>query len=101
MLRELLENAFKFSDSGSSVEIRTRGVAGIFELQVIDHGRGFSADQIKRVGANFQFDRKSQEQQGSGLGLSIARRLAEIYNGTLRIESVPDRETVVTVQIPS
>jgi two-component system, sensor histidine kinase and response regulator len=101
IVRELLDNAFKFSSPGSPVEVKTVAVDGIFRLQVIDRGRGFSPEQIKRVGANFQFDRKLQEQQGSGLGLSIARRLAEIYSGTLKIESSPGAETILTIEIAS
>jgi two-component system, sensor histidine kinase and response regulator len=101
IVRELLDNAFKFSEPGTPVEVRTMAADGVFKLQIIDQGRGFSAEQIKRVGANFQFDRKMQEQQGSGLGLSIARRLAEIYDGALRIESTPGEQTVLTLEFPA
>jgi two-component system, sensor histidine kinase and response regulator len=101
MVRELLDNAFKFSAPGTPVEVKTNTAGGLFRFQVIDQGRGFSAEQIQRVGANFQFDRKLQEQQGSGLGLSIARRLAEIYGGTLKIESSPGAPTVLTIEIPA
>ena len=101
IVRELLDNAFKFSTAGTIVEVKTFAADGLFRLQVIDQGHGFSPEQIERVGANFQFDRKLQEQQGSGLGLSIARRLAEIYGGELRIESSPGAKTVLTVEIPA
>jgi len=101
IVRELLDNAFKFSEPASPVEVKTIGRDGGFRLEIIDQGHGFSPEQIKRVGANFQFDRKLQEQQGSGLGLSIARRLAEIYNGTLKIESTPGEQTVLTVEFPA
>ncbi len=100
IVRELLDNALKFSSGGTPVEVKTLGMDGVLRLEVIDQGRGFSPEQIKNVGANFQFDRKLQEQQGSGLGLSIARRLAQIYEGTLSIESNPGEATVLTVDIP-
>ena len=101
IVRELLENAFKFSNPGTPVEVKTSVRDGTLYLEFVDRGHGFSPEQITRVGANFQFDRKLQEQQGSGLGLSIARRLTELYGGTLQIESTPGKETVVKVLIPA
>jgi len=44
---------------------------------VKDQGRGFSTEHINKIGAYMQFDRKMHEQQGLGLGLTIARRLTE------------------------
>lgn len=100
MIRELLDNAFKFSNPDSPVDVKSSVVNGNFQIQVIDSGRGFSPEQINRVGANLQFDRKLQEQQGSGLGLAIVRRLAELHGGNLQILSTPGDRTSVTVQLP-
>jgi signal transduction histidine kinase len=47
-----------------------------------------------------QFERKLHEQQGSGLGLTIARRLVELYGGKLSIESTPGQQTTVQVTLP-
>ena len=47
-----------------------------------------------------QFDRKMQEQQGVGLGLAIAKRLAELHGGTLAIEGAKGAGTTVTVKLP-
>ena len=55
-------------------------------LSVSDKGRGFSAEQITRIGAYMQFDRKMHEQQGLGLGLAIAKRLVELHGGTFSID---------------
>jgi len=56
-------------------------------LTVADRGRGFSTEHINRIGAYMQFDRKMHEQQGQGLGLSIAKRLTELHGGLLTIQS--------------
>jgi signal transduction histidine kinase len=47
-----------------------------------------------------QFERKLYDQQGSGLGLTIAKRLTQFHGGEFVIESVPDQQTIVTVSLP-
>jgi two-component system sensor histidine kinase/response regulator len=97
---ELVQNAFKFSQSGTPVSVSLSDSGGAVTLAVIDHGRGFSTEHITRVGAYMQFDRKLQEQQGLGLGLSIAKRLTELHGGTLRVESQRGGSTSVSVRLP-
>ncbi len=97
---ELVQNAFKFSSAGSAVSVRFGSSPEGVALAVTDRGRGFNPDQISRVGAYMQFDRKLHEQQGLGLGLVIAKRLAELHGGTLTIRSEPGASTTVTVQLP-
>jgi signal transduction histidine kinase len=97
---ELVQNAFKFSPRGSAVKVSLADSADGLALTVSDHGGGFSTEQISRVGAYMQFDRKIHEQQGLGLGLTIAKRLAELHGGTLSIQSNPDSGTSVTVTLP-
>jgi signal transduction histidine kinase len=69
-------------------------------LTVSDHGRGFSTEHITRVGAYMQFDRTMHEQQGLGLGLTIARRLTELHGGTLTIQSEKGHGTTMVVKLP-
>jgi two-component system sensor histidine kinase/response regulator len=68
-------------------------------LVVNDRGRGMSPEQIARIGAYMQFDRKSQEQQGVGLGLIIAKRITELHDGLLTITSDSDHGTTVNVKL--
>lgn len=73
---ELVDNAFKFSTRGQTVEVRGRpGADGLWHLSVTDRGRGLSAEQLESAGLFEQFDRKFYEQQGAGLGLALARKL--------------------------
>ena len=97
---EVVQNAFKFSDPGTPVSVTLSSAPGSVTLIISDRGRGFSTEHITRVGAYMQFDRKMHEQQGIGLGLSIAKRLTELHGGTLSIDSHRDSRTVVTIKLP-
>ncbi len=100
VVEELVENAFKFSSPGTPVTITNRVEDDTLILSISDNGRGMSAEQITRLGAYQQFERKLYEQQGSGLGLMIAKRLSELHTGTLTIESIPEQQTTVLVTLP-
>ena len=97
---ELIDNACKFSELGSPIRITTTINAGQFTLIVEDRGRGMSQDQIDRIEAFQQFDRRLHEQQGSGLGLIISKLLAEQYHGECRLESRQGEGTKVTATFP-
>jgi len=100
IVSELVQNAFKFSDSGAPVKVTLSEIFNGFALSISDKGRGFSPEQITRIGAYMQFDRKMQEQQGLGLGLILVKRLAELHGGTLTIESEKGQGATVTVKLP-
>ncbi len=94
ILLNLLNNAVKFTEQGevavtvSSAPARTTGKVG-FEVTVRDTGIGIPADRIERLFRSFsQADvSTSRRYGGTGLGLAISRRLAELMNGTVWVES--------------
>lgn len=100
IIEELIDNAFKFSTINTPVRISSSYEENTFNLDVIDRGRGMTASQIANFGAYLQFERKLYEQQGSGLGLVIAKRLVELYGGELTIESIPGQQTTVHIALP-
>jgi signal transduction histidine kinase len=101
IVEALTENGFKFSEPGQPVEVGGHPDTSLsrYELAFSDLGRGMTEEQIRRVGAFLQFDRKKHEQQGMGLGLAIARRIAEVHGGSLKIQSSL-AGTTVTVTLP-
>lgn len=100
MTEELLQNAFKFSKPGSPVKVTLSASPTSVSLAINDRGRGLTADQIARIGAYMQFNRRSQEQQGAGLGLIITKRITELHGGTLTLASNAEEGTTVTVKLP-
>jgi two-component system, sensor histidine kinase and response regulator len=100
LMDELLDNAFKFSEVGQSVQIFAQCVESGYQINVLDHGRGLTPQQIAHLGGYMQFDRDRYEQQGGGLGLMIAKRLVELHGGDLVIHSIPERETLVRITLP-
>ncbi|OQY28474.1 MAG: hypothetical protein B6244_06905 [Candidatus Cloacimonetes bacterium 4572_55] len=100
IMDEIIDNSLKFSQPGARVQVIGTIEGHQFSLQIIDHGRGMTPEQIASVGAYVQFDRQLHEQSGSGLGLVLAKKLAELFNGSLTIASVPNEQTVVTLILP-
>jgi signal transduction histidine kinase len=100
IIEEIVDNAFKFSPPGTPVRLFSTLTENTFKLCVIDSGRGMTQEQIASLGAYMQFERKLYEQQGSGLGLSLAKRLIELYGGKLTIDSFPEQQTSVQITLP-
>jgi len=104
ILDEVLDNAFKFSLPGITVKLITSTRQSddglLYEIKVIDYGRGLKPEQIRDIGAYMQFDRLIHEQQGTGMGLAVAKGLAELYMGVLELASQVGSYTDVTISLP-
>jgi two-component system sensor histidine kinase/response regulator len=98
LVEELVDNAFKFSRQGTPVEVE---LSADGRLTVTDRGRGLTSEEINRIGAFQQFDRKKNEQQGLGLGLVLVQKLTAQCNGEFSINSQPGEGTRVQVAFPS
>jgi signal transduction histidine kinase len=100
IIHEIVDNAFKFSDPGTPVRVSTNVWDGSVCLTVIDSGSGIKAGRIPELGAFIQLERRLHAQEGVGLGLAIARRLAELHGGHLIIESEAGIGTAVKMDLP-
>lgn len=96
ILTEVLTNAIEASDE-SSITIRILETSDQAQIVVTDYGLGIDEAFLPLIFDPFQ---KSGE-QGTGLGLTIAKRLAEKVGGDIRIENAAERGTVCTVSFPS
>lgn len=100
VIDELVDNAFKFSELETPVQVSGEIGPQGYVLSIMDQGRGMAAEQIALMGAYMQFERKLYEQQGTGLGLAIAQRMVELHHGQLSIASIPGQGTTVQVTLP-
>lgn len=97
---ELLDNALKFSEPQTPILITSKIAGKMFNICVSDSGRGMTVEQIACIGAFMQFERKTYEQQGLGMGLKLVKKIAESVSGKLEINSVYQQSTTVTVNLP-
>jgi two-component system, sensor histidine kinase and response regulator len=97
---ELLNNAFKFSPPGTSVQLVSSIEDSFYRIDIQDAGCGMKPEELAQVGAFMQFQRRLLEQQGSGLGLIIARRLCEFHGGSLGLQSHNNHGTLAIVRLP-
>jgi signal transduction histidine kinase len=106
ILDELVDNAVKFTPSGSSIELRVGrheedGVTWA-AIEVADNGPGIPSDRIDSVFRSFvQVDGSwTRKVGGLGVGLTFARHLAEAMEGKLRVTSTPAGGSVFTILLP-
>ncbi|MCL2801366.1 MAG: ATP-binding protein [Treponema sp.] len=107
ILNNALSNAFKYTDSGKvTMSISAKSDRGgknttlVFCIQ--DTGHGMTNEQLKRLFEEYsRFSENTKRTiEGTGLGFSIMQRLVNLMNGSINVESEPDRGTSVTVQLP-
>lgn len=97
ILHELFGNALKFSQSGTTIKISSQVVAGMLNVSVHDFGWGMTEEQISKIGAFMQFERKTYEQQGTGMGLKLVQKIVEHCGGQFSISSVYQQKTTVHI----
>ncbi len=98
----LVANAVKFTPAGGWVRVSTRVVDGRVVLEVADTGIGIPADEQAELFSRFFRASNASEMAipGTGLGLTIVRSIVEHHGGELRLASVEDEGTTVTVDLP-
>ncbi|MBK7047452.1 MAG: response regulator [bacterium] len=101
MLNNLLTNAVKYNRDGGSVDVRLECAGGRARLEVADTGFGLSAEECGRLFGEFVRIKNDHTRNvlGSGLGLSILRKLARLYGGDVTVASTPDVGSTFTVEI--
>jgi two-component system, OmpR family, phosphate regulon sensor histidine kinase PhoR len=102
LIRNLLDNAIRYSDRGGSVRVETESGNGQAVVSVADSGAGIPSRDLPRIFERFyRVDRaRSRETGGTGLGLSIARHVVEQHGGVIEADSELGRGSVFRVKLP-
>jgi K+-sensing histidine kinase KdpD len=101
LLLNLLSNAAKYTVSGDEIELRAVAEDGLIVVSVADHGPGIAPDQQRLVFEKFgRVNSGGRSKPGAGLGLFIARSIAEAHGGTLDLRSDAGAGATFTVRLP-
>jgi signal transduction histidine kinase len=103
VLFNLLSNAVKFTPAGGSVAAEARRDGGAVSISVRDTGIGIAPEHLEKIFEDFHQVRTPGSrlaQEGSGLGLALARRFVELHGGRIRVESQVGRGSTFTLTLP-
>ncbi|MFL6216725.1 MAG: two-component system sensor histidine kinase NtrB [Blastocatellia bacterium] len=93
----LIINAIEASEPGRRIELRTGADGnGKVIVEIIDHGEGMDAETLRRLFEPFY----TTKEKGTGLGMAIARKIAELHHGELIVRSQKGQGTTATVRLP-
>ena len=101
LVLNVLQNAVQHTPSGGSVAIEIRQEAGEVHIRVTDQGAGIPADDRQRIFDRFVQLDAARRGQGTGLGLPIARWIAEAHRGTLVLERSGPGGTTFRISLPT
>lgn len=103
VLDNLLENALRFAPKGGMITLALNELDQHIQIQVCDNGSGIPDTELSLIFDRFyQLDKnRSIEDNNSGLGLAIVKRILELHNSTIKVTSLPDKETTFSFILPS
>lgn len=103
IFNNLLSNAVKYNKEGGRVDIVIESEGNEAVIRIIDTGIGISKEDQEMLFDDFVRikNEKTRNITGSGLGLSIVRKIAELYNGSISVDSTPDRGSTFTLRLPA
>ena len=97
----LLSNAVKFSPKGAPLTVTLQEQGGRVTFSVTDRGPGMSEDVQRHIFDKFYQGDSSRKQEGSGLGLPLAKRVAQLCGGSITVQSKPGAGSTFTVTLPA
>jgi len=98
--KNLIDNAVKFTPPGGSVSIRLYMKDSLLIITVADTGCGIDSKSLRHVFDKFYQSDITRKANGNGLGLTLARRIVELHNGQISVESELNSGTIFTVWLP-
>jgi signal transduction histidine kinase len=100
MLANLLENAVQYTPPGGTVSVEVDANGGGAAITVRDTGPGIEAEEMERIFEIFYRGKAHKSIPGTGLGLPIAKRIAEAHGGRIEVETTPGKGSAFRVVLP-
>ena len=100
LAEELVDNALSFSRQGTPVRVRAWLEGATFHFTVADTGRGLTPQQLEQIESLLRSDRRTIEQQGLGLGLTLVRKVVSRLGGEFHLESEAGQGTTCYLTLP-
>ena len=100
ILRNLLENAVKYSAAGSPVTLTLSAPQDRLVFEIADHGIGIPKASLDRLGEAFVRAANAENIKGTGLGLAIVQRCVRRHNGSMKVDSTEGQGTTVRIELP-
>jgi two-component system, sensor histidine kinase and response regulator len=101
IFNNLISNAVKYNVQGGRVDCMIRQETAEIVISVSDTGIGMKEEEVNNIFQDFYRIRnpKTRKISGSGLGLSILKKIVELYDGTVEVSTIPDKGSVFTVKL--
>jgi signal transduction histidine kinase len=101
MIDNLVFNAVKHNPTGTKITVRVQKSTLFVNVMIEDNGVGMDEETVEQLFDRYYRGTNTDERiEGAGLGMSIAKNIAELHRGIVHVQSVPDEGTVVTVSLP-
>lgn len=96
----LVSNAIKYSHPGGTVTLTARERGDGVVISVADEGVGMDAEDLSRIAAPFEQGRNARGKAGTGLGLAMVKRLADMHEGKMIMRTAPGEGTQISIMLP-
>ena len=96
-ISNIIKNAFDHTKEGDSIQVEWYQLASMIHIKIKDTGSGIHPEDLHHIFKRFYRSRFSQEVQGLGLGLPLAKAIIEAHNGTVEVDSALGEGTLFTI----
>ncbi|MFC1892055.1 sensor histidine kinase [Thermodesulfobacteriota bacterium] len=102
VFNNLITNAVNYSPEGGNVRVKAQGLGEYIEIRVEDNGVGIDPEEVPKIFDKFYRVKhpKTRQVVGTGLGLAIVNGIIEAHQGTIEVESIPDKGTTFRILLP-
>ena len=100
VIKNLIHNAISYGAAGTNIDIHAYETESGVHITVKDYGQGISKDDIKKIFQKYYSTAKKFRKTGTGLGLFLSKQIIKAHNGSLEVQSEPDKYTEFCISIP-